>query len=453
MLSDEITVYVIDDDPSICQLLSEALRDSYEVVTFQDGEEGMEALEDKPPEVLLLDLRLPGKGGMEILREVQEQFPEIVVIMITANQEVSSAVKAIKLGADDYIVKPFDLEEIKVHIEKNLENRELKEEVQQLHSFLSGNFRHTPLLGESEAMQRVKDRIKKVEDTKTQVLIQGESGTGKEVVANTIHYKGPRREQPFVAVNCAAIPSELLESELFGHKKGAFTGAEEDKKGKIELADGGTLFLDEIGAMPFEMQAKVLRVLQDQQVIPVGGEKARQLDFRLISATSSDIKSLVEEDKFREDLYYRINVFEINIPPLRKRKEDIPVFCDYFLKEISKKVEKEIEGVSNSALDLLMAHEWPGNVRELRNALESAAVVTENKELQPRDFDLFRETRESNGGKGESIYAGMSLDKAEKKLIKKTLREYDGNITKSAEALGITRKTLRSKRDKYQIEE
>lgn len=452
MSEGKVVVYVIDDDPSICQLLAEALRDKYEVETYQNGEKGMEAIEERPPDVLLLDLRLPEKGGMEILEEVREEFPELVVIMITANQEVSSAVKAIKLGADDYIVKPFDLEEIEVNIQKSLENKELKQEVKQLRSFLRGNFRHTPLLGESAAMQEVKDRIRKVVDAKTQVLIVGESGTGKEVVANTIHYNGPRREQPFVAVNCAAIPSDLLESELFGHKKGAFTGAEEDKKGKIELADGGTLFLDEIGAMPMEMQAKVLRVLQDQQVVPVGGEKARQLDFRLISATSSDLETMVTENEFRQDLYYRINVFKIELPPLRERKEDIPVFCDHFLKEISKKVEKELDGVSDSALDLLRAHDWPGNVRELRNVLESAAVVTENTELQPEDFDLFQELREESSKRSESIYAGMSLEDAEEKLIRKTLQEYEGNITKSAEALGITRKTLRKKRDEFSIE-
>ncbi len=451
-MSDLVKVYVIDDDPSICQLFEEALGDSYDVTSFQDGESGIEAIEESTPDVLLLDIMLPGKGGMEILEEVREKFPRVVVIMVTAYDDVDTAVRAVKLGAHDYIAKPFDLEEVEVTIEKGLENRELREEVKQLRSFLEGDYQHSPLIGESQAMEEVKQRIEKVVDTDTAVLIQGESGTGKEVVANTIHYNSSRSDQPFVAVNCAAIPSDLLESELFGHKKGAFTGAEEDKKGKIELADGGTLFLDEIGAMPLPMQAKMLRVLQDQQVMPVGGEEARQLDFRLISATSSEIEKMVEEERFRRDLYYRINVFEIKLPPLRKRKKDIPVFCNYFLQEISKKVEKEVNDISPEAMEILTSHDWPGNVRELRNALESAAVVAEEEVLQPGDFDLLKGSRERAAGEQSILEEGLSLQEAEEKLVEATLKRYDGNITRAAKELGITRKTLRKKRDDYGIE-
>jgi len=451
-VSDLVKVYVIDDDPSICQLFEEALKESYDVTSFQDGESGIKAIEESTPDVLLLDIMLPGKGGMEILEEVREKYPRIVVIMVTAYDDVETAVRAVKLGAHDYIAKPFDLEEVEVTIEKGLENRELREEVKQLRSFLEGDFQHSPLIGNSKQMEEVKQRIEKVVNTDTAVLIQGESGTGKEVVANSIHYNSSRSDQPFVAVNCAAIPSDLLESELFGHKKGAFTGAEEDKKGKIELADGGTLFLDEIGAMPFPMQAKMLRVLQDQQVMPVGGEEARQLDFRLISATSSNIEKMVEEDRFRRDLYYRINVFEIKLPPLRERKEDIALFCDYFLQEINKKVEKEIKDISPEARELLEAHDWPGNVRELRNALESAAVVAEDAVLRPEDFDLLKGPGRRSGNEQLVFEAGMSLAEAEEQLVKATLQKYDGNITRAAKELGVTRKTLRKKRDDYGIE-
>ncbi len=447
-MGDKIQVTVIDDDSSICELFSEAFKDKYEVRTYLDGQKGIKGIKESPPDILILDLRLPGKGGMEILEEVNENWPEIQVIMVTAHKDIRSAVKAVKLGAFDYVSKPFDLEEIEVIIDKSLENRELKEEVKQLRLYLKGNFRHTPLLGESSAMKEVERRIEKVVDTDTHVLISGESGTGKEVVANTIHYSGPRREQPFVAVNCAAIPANLLESELFGHKKGAFTGADENKKGKIELADKGTLFLDEIGAMPLEMQAKILRVLQDRQIVPVGGESAKEINFRLISATSARLMEMIEKDQFREDLFYRINVFEINLPPLRERKGDIPIFCEFFLKEINKKGDHNVKGISDEAMEMLMNHDWPGNVRELRNALESAAVVSEEEMLQPEDLNLFRRTSNLKQDSGD-LSAGMSLEQAEKMLIEKTLAKNDGNITKSAELLGITRKTLRNKKDKY----
>ena len=451
-MSDKIEVCVIDDDPSICELFNEALGDKYSVETYMEGREGLEAVVEQEPDVLILDLRLPGTGGLEILEEVVEKCPAVQVIMVTAHQDVDSAVRAVKLGAFDYVSKPFDLEEIEVIIQKSLENRELKEEVQQLRSYLRGDFKHTPLLGKSPRMQEVKEKIEKVVDKDTYVLIKGESGTGKEVVANTIHYEGPRSEHPFVAVNCAAIPPDLLESELFGHKKGAFTGAEEDKKGKIELADGGTLFLDEIGAMPLEMQAKILRVLQDKQIVPVGGEKARQIDFRLISATSADLGEMIENDQFREDLFYRVNVFEIEIPPLRERKEDIPVFCDYFLEEINKKYDRSIEGLADEAMEMLKSHRWPGNVRELRNALESAAVVSENDYLQPEDFNLFRDFKSGVDDSSRSLQPGMTLEEAEEKLIEATLEEYDGNITRASDVLGVTRKTLRNKKEKYNIE-
>ncbi len=448
----KIEVCVIDDDPSICELFNEALGEKYEVETFMEGEEGLKKVVEKNPDVLILDLRLPGKGGLEILEEVVEKCPEVQVIMVTAHQDVESAVRAVKLGAFDYVSKPFDLEEIEVIIQKSLENRELKEEVKQLRSYLRGDFKHTPLLGKSPEMKKIKNKIEKIVDKDTHVLIKGESGTGKEVVANTIHYQGPRSEHPFVAVNCAAIPPDLLESELFGHKKGAFTGAEEDKKGKIELADRGTLFLDEIGAMPLEMQAKILRVLQDKQIVPVGGETATQIDFRLISATSADLGKMIENDQFREDLFYRVNVFEIEIPPLRERKEDIPVFCEFFLEEINKKYDRSIKGLTDEAMELLKQHRWPGNVRELRNALESASVVSENDYLEPANFNLFRDFKSSAAGAGRTIRPGMSLDEAEKKLIEVTLKEYDDNLTRAAEVLGVTRKTLRNKKEKYKID-
>lgn len=443
---------VIDDDSSIRELFSEALGDQYDLETYEDGQEGMEALEEELPDVLILDLRLPGKGGLEIMEEVHERWPDLQVIMVTAHQDVESAVQAMKYGAFDYVVKPFDLEEIEVVIERALENRELKQEVKDLRSHFDGPQAHTTLVGDSEPMQRVKERIEKVAATDSNVLVRGESGTGKEVVANLLHSNSDRRDYPFMALNCAAVPDKLLESELFGYEKGAFTGADTDKKGKIEMAEDGTLFLDEIAAMPPEMQAKLLRVLETKRFIPVGAEEEISVDFRLISATSADIESRIADEEFREDLFYRINVVTIELPPLRDRKEDIPLLCDYFLEEISSKVNRDIDSISDESMNLLKDHDWPGNVRELRNALESAVVVGDSEVLRPEDFDLAR-LPSASGSTGDVIRAGMSLEDAESILVEKTLEANDGNITQSAEQLGITRKTLRNKKEKYGIEE
>lgn len=448
----EELLYVIDDDASIRELFTEALSDDYEVKTFEDGQSGMEALEKELPDVLILDLRLPGKGGLEIIETIDEEWPELQVIMVTAHQDVQSAVKAMKFGAFDYIVKPFDLDEIEVVIERALENRELKEEVKNLRSHIEGNEVHTDLIGESAPMQEVKKQIDKIAGTESNVLIRGESGTGKEVVANLLHAKSSRSDHPFLALNCAAVPDKLLESELFGYEKGAFTGAEEDKKGKIELADKGTLFLDEIAAMHPEMQAKLLRVLESKRFIPVGSEEEVTVDFRLLSATSADIESRISDDQFREDLFYRINVITINLPPLRNRKSDIPQLCEYFLKEINHKMDRDIEGITDEGMDLLKDHDWPGNVRELRNALESAAVVGESTMLEPSDFNL-AQLSPSEKVDGDLIQPGMSLEEVEEALVEKTLNANDGNITKSAEQLGITRKTLRNKKEKYDLEQ
>lgn len=445
------TIYVIDDDPSIRELFTEALGENYELQTFEDGLEGMEALEEQTPDLLILDLRLPGKGGLEIMDEISEEWPELQVIMVTAHQDVESAVKAMKLGAFDYVIKPFNLDEIEMLIDRALETRELKREVKDLRSHIGGEDSQSTLVGQAESMKSLKERIDKLANTNTNVLVRGESGTGKEVVANQLHLKSDRSDYPLMALNCAAVPDKLLESELFGYEKGAFTGAETDKKGKIELADQGTLFLDEIGAMPTDMQAKLLRVLESKRFIPVGAEDEVTVDFRLISATSADIESRIADDEFREDLFYRINVVTVEIPPLRDRKEDIPELCEYFLSEINRKVDRDIRGIGEKSLDLLMKHDWPGNVRELRNALESAAVVGESEVLKPEDFNLARVPGEENEN-GERIHAGMSIEDVEEILVRKTLQENDGNITKSADQLGITRKTLRNKKEKYGLE-
>ena len=448
------TLYVIDGDASIRELFSEALGDQYELATFEDGQTGMEALEEELPDILVLDLRLPGKGGLEIMEEIHERWSDLPVVMVTAHQDVNSAVEAMKLGAFDYVVKPFDLEEIQVVIERALENRELKQEVKDLRSHFDGQHVHDDLVGESDAIQEVKQRIEKVAKTESNVLVRGESGTGKEIVANLLHAKSDRNEYPFMALNCAAVPDKLLESELFGYEKGAFTGAQDDKKGKIQIADQGTLFLDEIAAMPTEMQAKLLRVLETRSFIPVGAEEEVSVDFRLISATSADIEERISEDLFREDLFYRINVVSIEIPPLRERKEDIPVLCEYFLEEITSKVGREVTSIAEESMDLLMDHDWPGNVRELRNALESAVVVGESDTLEPEDINLAQLSSSSveSATDEDVIRAGMSLEDAEEILVKKTLEAHDGNITQSADELGITRKTLRNKKEKYDIE-
>ncbi|MFB6345000.1 MAG: sigma-54-dependent transcriptional regulator [bacterium] len=447
----EHSVYVIDDDPSIRELFTEALGEEYELKTFEDGVSGTEAIDEDPPDVLILDLRLPGKGGLEILEEVCDKHEDVQVVMVTAHQDVESAVRAMKLGAFDYVVKPFNIDEINIVIEKTIENKQLEEEVEDLRSHMDGQHVYTPLIGDSEAIETVRKRVHKVASTDSNVVVRGESGSGKEVVANMLHRESNRADDPFIAVNCAAVPAKLLESELFGYEKGAFTGAESDKTGKIEMAHNGSLFLDEIAAMPLKMQSKLLRVIETKRLTPVGAEEERAIDFRLISATSADIEQRIEQSEFREDLYYRINVVTIDLPPLREHKSDIPDLVDYFLEEIDRKMERSVSGVSSDAMELLMEHDWPGNVRELRNALESAAVVGDSNQLKSEDFNLGGRSEVSERNDGQ-LEAGMSLEEAEKILIEKTLEQNEGNITQSAEELGITRKTLRSKKEKYGLD-
>lgn len=367
---------IVDDEPSMREMLSIALGDEgYEVLTASDGAEAVRVLDADPVQVVVSDIRMPGFDGLELLRHTREVAPDIDVILITAHASADSAIEALRLGAYDYVTKPFDVEELKVTVRHAMERQTLRRENDLLRSELGERHRFDDMVGRSPAMQRVFDLIERVKDSSSTVLIFGESGTGKELVARAVHYSGARRGAPFVAVNCAALPAHLLESELFGHVKGAFTGADRHKEGLLEAAQGGTILLDEIGDMPLELQPKLLRVLEDRKVRRVGATSDTPIDVRVLAATHRDLRAAFAEGRFREDLYYRLNVIQIELPSLRQRPEDVPLLCAHFLAELSAEAGKEMSGFAPEAQRLLYAYPWPGNVRELVNAIRHAVTM------------------------------------------------------------------------------
>ena len=445
-------VLSIDDEESIREMLSEGLGDTYELVTAPDAKEGLASVERYLPSMVLLDIKMPGKSGLALLEELKKTFPAIPVIMITALADVSFAVQAIKIGAEDYIVKPFDIDKLKVNIGNILERIRLKEENEALRREVVTRYDFHNIIGVSPQMQKVYQLIEKVLDNNITVLIRGESGTGKELIARAIHFNSLRKDRPFITVNCAAIPDTLLESELFGHEKGAFTGALRRKNGKFEMANTGTIFLDEIGTMKPEMQAKMLRVLQEKEIERIGGTQTIKVDVRIMAATNSNLEEAVKCGSFREDLYYRLNVMSIEILPLRERKEDIPVLAEYFIGKFSKVMKRDPKKLSPEVIDLFMRYSWPGNVRELENIIESFMVMVDDSSIKaehlparmrgekPEDFSLMLKDDD------------MSLEKLEEILITSTLKKNGWNISKASLKLGITRKTLRTKIVKYGID-
>lgn len=447
-------ILVVDDDLGMRETLEAVLiADGYQVGVAANGNEALGMLETGTFDVMLLDFKMPDYTGLELLARVKKIVPELVIIMMTAYGTVKIAVEAVKQGAYDFITKPFELEEMRMIIKKALEMQKLTQENKELRSMLKEKFIFKNMVGASKEMQEVFEVIKKVVNYDVTILLCGESGTGKELVAQAIHHNSQRRNKPFIKLNCAALPETLLESELFGYDKGAFTGAATVKPGRFELAEGGTLFLDEIGDTSLNMQAKLLRVLQEKEFERVGGRQTIKVNVRIVAATNKDLKQEVEEKRFREDLYYRLNVVPIFLPPLRERKEDIPVLVHHFMKELNLLFQKDFSSVSPEAMSCLMRYHWPGNIRELKNILEKAILLGEEKTLfvehLPEEIRGFYKNLQHEEKEKELA----SLDDLEKDHIYQVLCEARWNQTKTAELLGIHRNTLRKKIEKFNLKE
>ena len=434
-------ILVVDDEEQMRDLLAKVLeRKGYEVSVCGDGAEALALLEREPADLVITDVRMPGLNGMEALRAIKELNPEIVVLIMTAFGSIDQAVQAVKEGAYDYINKPFKIDEILLTIQKALEERHLRHEVSTLRQELRTRYHFENLIGKSRAMQEVFGLIEQVAGSRSTVMVYGKSGTGKELVAKAIHYNSPRSAKAFVAVNCAAIPAELLESELFGHEKGAFTGAIATKVGKFELATGGTLFLDEIGHMRLDLQAKILRALQEREIERVGGTRTIKIDVRVLAATNRDLKKAIEDGTFREDLYYRLNVVPITLPDLKDRQEDIPLLANHFVQKFAPESNPAMREIAKEAMAILMSHTWPGNVRELENVIERAVTLGRGPAVEPRDLPPHLA-----GGTNpleRALAKEASLEDLEKDYIAMILRRTKGHQIRAASILGIDRRTL-----------
>ncbi len=442
-------ILVVDDDSLIRDFLSETLnRSGYNVELVSAGEDALGKIRKADYDIILSDIRLPNMGGMELLQTAQKYLPDAKVVMMTAYGTVQNAVEAMRLGAFEYVMKPFSTDEIELVIIRALDQRKLELENKLLRSEVMGKYGFDNIIGRTPQMQKIFELVEGVADTRATVLITGESGTGKELIAKAIHYHSSRREEPFIRINCAALPEGLVESELFGHEKGSFTGAIKQSRGRFELADRGTLLLDEISEISLHLQAKLLRVLQEREFERVGSGIPIQVDVRIVATTNRDLKELIEKSKFREDLFYRLNVVPFHLPPLRERKEDIPPLAQHFLKKSNQENSRQVEGISQKVYELFMEYTWPGNVRELENYIERAVVTAKGRILTPRDFPKelsWGQIRSSS----EKIEVGSTIEEAERKLILKTLKAHDGNRTKAAEILGISTRTLRNKLHEY----
>lgn len=449
--SKQIILIVEDEQPTI-DSLDMLLGDDFELIVAKSGEEALSCLRLKTVEMVFLDITLPGIDGFETLREIKRYDEGIEVVMLTADEKAKTAMKAVELGAFHYITKPYDKDDILLVTKRVFEKKSMAEEIVSLRDDVEEMGAFHNMVGQSEAIRTVYKLIEKVAQTDSTVLITGESGTGKELVAKAIHFQSLRRHHHFKAINCGAIPEPLLESELFGHEKGAFTGASVRKIGKFEMADGGTLFLDEIAAMQESLQVKLLRVLQEREIERVGGARPIPVDVRLVAATNAGIKQLLGNGRFREDLYYRLNVIHIALPPLRERKGDVPVLAEYFLQFFAKKFKKLILGFSGEALNCLENYAWPGNVRELRNVIERAAVLTEGGRIEKTNLPLELSIPQETPLPASATFSLREvMDTYEKKMLLNILERVSWNQTKAAQILGIHRNTLLMKLEAYHI--
>ena len=444
----KLTILVADDEKNIREGLREALvLDGYDVVTAADGRDAMEALTRGDVDLIITDLKMPRLSGEELLRSVSAQFPTVPVIILTGHGTIESAVQAMHDGAYDFLTKPVNLDRLSLMVRRALSSRELALQNKAMQEELERRSGFASIIGRSAEMRQVFEMVRQVAPSRSSVLITGESGVGKEMIAEALHYNSPRKEKPFIKVHCAALTETLLESELFGHEKGAFTGAVARKRGRFELAHLGTLFLDEIGEINQNVQIKLLRVLEEKRFERVGGEETVEVDVRLIAATNRDLKEAIAQGKFREDLYYRLNVVNIHVPPLRERKEDIALLTAAFLKEFSQENGKEMEGIDPKARLALYNYSWPGNVRQLRNTIESAVVLCKGTTIGLED--LPPNVRGESGGDSVRVPVGATLAEAEKEVIRATLAREGGNKSRTADILDIGRKTLHRKIEEY----
>ncbi|SEM01837.1 sigma54 specific transcriptional regulator, Fis family [Syntrophus gentianae] len=443
-------ILVVDDDFAHRTMLKTLIGGwRYAVSEADDGESAIEAVRRRPFDLVLMDIRMVRVSGIEALEEIRQINPALPIILMTAYASVETAVEALKKGAYDYLTKPLDFDELRLVLERGLEHTHLKEENLLLKERLGLRFDRRNLIGRSEAMTGLLDLVAQVAPSEATVLISGESGTGKEIIAAAIHYNSLRKDGPFVKINCAAITETLLESELFGHEKGAFTGADRRKEGKFRQANGGTILLDEVSEMSLAMQVKLLRVLQEREITRVGGEEVIPIDVRVITATNRDLVREIAAGHFREDLYYRLNVVTLQVPPLRERREDIPLLAIHFLKEFADKNHKEIKGFTPRALDRMLRYPWPGNVRELMNTVERGVVLSRSDYLDESDLSpVLMENVPGKENHGAAVEE-FSLESVEKITILKTLEEVGGNKSEAARRLGITRRTLHQKLRKY----
>ena len=449
-------VLVVDDEPGVQESLRMLLKEECQVVTAGSAAEALVAVEQTPPDLVLLDLVMPGRSGLDLLSDLSERGVPAPVIVLTATKTVTTAVEAMKRGAADYVTKPFEVDALRIKIRRLLEQGALEQEVVRLRDEVSRRDRLGAMVGRSAPMQELFRAIERVARSKASVLIRGESGTGKELVARALHDLGPRSEGPFVAVNCAAIPETLLESELFGHERGAFTDAREQRIGRFEAAGGGTLFLDEVGEIAPTMQGKLLRALQERVIERLGGAHPIPVDVRIVAATNRDLEASIQAGEFRSDLYYRINVVPLTIPPLRQRREDIPLLAEHVLARISTEAGRGKMSLAPEAAELFQGYAWPGNVRELENALERAAALSDRDQLQAADLPEVVVEGARMATLGEQVRAGrLGFDEAvarfESELLREALESSGWNQTQAAAQLGITRRQLKLKIDRYQL--
>jgi two-component system NtrC family response regulator len=448
----EHTILLVDDDPSLLRVTEFQLQSGgYNVITATDGKEGLSTFREQKPDIVITDIKMPVMDGVALLSEIKRISPNTIIIMITAHGSIETAIQAMKTGAFDYICKPFEKDEFLVTVERAIDHLHLMNENHHLHEELLSRFSFENIVSGSEAMNKIFTMIRRVSQTDSSVLLHGESGTGKELIARAVHYSSPRQKKPFVAVNCAAIPETLMESEFFGHVKGSFTGALHDRAGKFEQANGGTIFLDEIGDMRMDLQSKLLRVLQEHEIERVGGTKSIHIDVRVIAATNKDLREMVNQNHFREDLYYRLNVIPIRLPALRERKDDIPLLIQHFLRELG----GSHVTVDSLVYNQLQLYDWPGNVRELQNIIEQAFVLRQHDDrLTVEDMPDFISGISAGNSKlfMDIPPEGIVLDEVEKDLIQLALQKTKGNQNQAAKLLGITRQTLIYRMKKYDIQ-
>lgn len=445
-------ILVVDDEEHLRRVVQVQLQQhGHQVETASNGNEGLEKLRKAPFHLVLADMRMPGMSGLELLKQVKKEYAETAVIILTAYGSIDTAVEAMRAGAFHYITKPVHHDELKMVVDRSLEHSRLVEEVATLRASLDQKYGFEHIIGRSDSLLSVLDMAARASRSNSTVLIQGETGTGKELLARAIHFNSPRKTRPFVTINCGAIPRDLLESELFGYRRGAFTGAQEHKKGKLELADEGTLFLDEIGELPLELQVKILRLIQQGEIEKLGAMEAQKVDVRIVAATHRNLKAMIENGTFREDLYYRLAVIPLTLPPLRERPDDVPELAHFFFEQSRRKHGLPKLQLPGALLPYISRHRWAGNIRELENVMERLVVLSRGDEITLADLpeELRRERAAIDALQLELPPGGISLESVEKELIVQALQRFDGNQTQAAQYLDISRKTLVYRMEKY----